>query len=192
MILHYAGKYNGDESSLPQREHPAGAVPFKEPEDMQKLSLIANGGCMAVIILMAVPFIILGRHYFAQNAVGMIIAGILSLILLIPHELLHAVCYRKEVYLYNALESGMLFVAGTEDMSKARFIFMSLCPNLILGILPYIIFLADPRFVPLGLLGLICTGMGFGDYINVYHAFTQMPKGAVTYLSGMHSFWYMP
>jgi hypothetical protein len=44
MIFHYAGKYNGDESSLPYKEHHPNATPFKEPEDTKKLSLIANGG----------------------------------------------------------------------------------------------------------------------------------------------------
>ena len=28
--FHYKGKYNGDENSLPQREHPEGYVAFKE------------------------------------------------------------------------------------------------------------------------------------------------------------------
>ena len=33
----------------------------------------------------------------------------------------------------------MLFVVGTETMSKGRFIFMSMLPNLIFGIVPYVI-----------------------------------------------------
>lgn len=31
MIFHYAGKYNGDENSLPYKEHHPNAIPFKEP-----------------------------------------------------------------------------------------------------------------------------------------------------------------
>ena len=27
---------------------------------------------------------------------------------------------------------------------------------------------------------------------NIYHAITQMPKGSLTFMSGMHSYWYMP
>lgn len=69
-----------------------------------------------------------------------------------------------------------MFVVGTEDMSKGRFIFMCLCPNLILGIIPYILFLIFPQFVGLGLFGIICIGMGFGDYLNIYNAIKQMPK----------------
>ena len=76
-------------------------------------------------------------------------------------------------------------------MSKTRFIFMSLCPNIILGLIPYIIFLIYPNIVFLGLFGLLCIGMGFGDYINVCNAIKQMPKGAKIYLSGMHAYWYL-
>ena len=49
MIFHYAGKYNGDESSLPYKEHHPNATPFKEPEDTKKLSLIANVGCILIM-----------------------------------------------------------------------------------------------------------------------------------------------
>ena len=33
MIFHYAGKYDGDESKLPSKEHHLNAVPFKETEN---------------------------------------------------------------------------------------------------------------------------------------------------------------
>ena len=39
MRLHNAGKYSGNENDLPQREHPVGYVPFKEPENMKKFAL---------------------------------------------------------------------------------------------------------------------------------------------------------
>ena len=33
---------------------------------------------------------------------------------------------------------------------------------------------------------------GAADYLNVINALTQMPKGSLTYLYGMHSYWYIP
>ena len=51
MIFHYAGKYNGDENSLPYKEHNPNAIPFKEPKDMKKYSLIANLGCVLIMIV---------------------------------------------------------------------------------------------------------------------------------------------
>lgn len=190
MVFHYMGKFDGDESKLPQKEHHPGYVPFKEAEDMKKMSLAVNGGCVLTIIVLAIPFFILGKQYIPANVIRMSIGGMLTLAALFPHELLHAVCFKKDVYMYTNLAQGLLFVVGTEDMSRRRFIFMSLCPNIVLGVIPYVLFLIFPHLTGLGVFGTICTGMGFGDYINVYNALTQMPKDAKTYLSGMHSYWY--
>ena len=191
MILHNAGKYNGDESTLPQREHQPNAVPFKEFGSMKKLSLITNIGGVLTIIILAIPFIVLAKEHIRDNTIWLALGGICGGLSLPIHELLHAICYKKDVYYYNNLSQGLLFVVGTEDMSKAIFIFMCLCPNIILGVIPYIVFLIYPNIVFLGLFGLICIGTGFGDYINAYNAIKQMPKGARTYLNGMHSYWYI-
>jgi hypothetical protein len=191
MIFHYAGKYDGDESKLPQKEHHPHAVPFKETEDIKKLSLIINIGCVLSMVLLAIPFVMIGIEYIRSNAVWMMIAGICGALSLFPHEMLHAMCYKEDVYMYNDLAHGLMFVIGTEDMSKSRFIFMCLCPNLFLGIIPYILFLCFPNLVGLGLFGILCTGMGFGDYLNIYNAMKQMPKGSKAYLCGMHSYWHL-
>ena len=158
---------------------------------MEKLSLITNVGCILTIIILAIPFILLAKEYIKDNAIWLALGGICGGLSLPIHELLHAFCYKNDVYYYNNLSQGLVFVVGTEDMSKTRFIFMCLCPNIFLGLAPYMIFLIYPNIVFLGLFGLICIGMGFGDYINVYNAIKQMPKGAKTYLSGMHSYWYL-
>ena len=191
MIFHYAGKYDGDESKLPSKEHPPGAVPFKEPEDIKKLSIIANVGCIIVIIILAVPFGMIGGKYMLGKPVYVTVGCICAMLALIPHEFLHAICFKEDVYLYTDLRHGLLFVVGTEDMSKTRFILMSLFPSIVLGLIPYIAFMIHPPLVGFGFFGLLNLGMGFGDYINVYNAARQMPRKAKTYLCGMHSFWYL-
>lgn len=190
MILHYKSKYTGDKSSLPQREHPENAVLFKEAKNMKQLAIIVNASCILVIILLAVPFVLLGRNHIYSNIEWIALGAILACLTLFPHELLHAICFKKDVYLYTNFKQGLLFVVGTEDMSKCRFIFMSLLPNIVFGLIPYVIFLVHPAFVPLGIFGLLCIGMGSGDYINVFNVLKQVPKGAKIYLSGIHSYWY--
>lgn len=111
---------------------------------------------------------------------------------LFPHELLHAVCFKEDVYLYTNWKQGMLFVVGPESMSKSRFIFMSLLPNIVFGFVPYIIGMIFPQLTFLLAFGTVSIGMGAGDYYNVFNAATQMPKGAKTYLYKFNSFWYMP
>lgn len=77
--------------------------------------------------ILAIPFLILGIEYIPDNAIWMMIGGICGGLSLLPHELLHAICYKKDVYMYNDLAHMLMFVVGTEDMSKGRFIFMCLC-----------------------------------------------------------------
>ena len=187
MKLIYKGKFDGDVNSIPHGEHKPGAVKFREPEDPKKLGLIANGIATVIVILA-----LLGVFFRGGFENFSIIGVFLSYITLFPHEILHALCFKNEVYLYTNLKNGILFVTGPEDMTKSRFVFMSLLPNIIFGLIPYILFMINPQWKILGTFGATCISMGAGDYLNVFNALTQMPKGARTYLYGFNSWWYMP
>lgn len=186
MRLHYMGRYE-NESQLPVKEHPAGYVPFREPEDMKRLAVIANGLAIGILVVTwAAAYFITG--VFPAHFIG----ALLSLVILFPHEILHAICFREDVMLFTNLKQGMMFVVGIEDMSKAHFIFLSMLPNLVFGFIPFIIFVIDPSHTILGTLGVLAISMGAGDYINVFNTITQVPRGGLVYMSGMKSFWYMP
>lgn len=195
MKFHYAKKFDGDESKLPQREHPEGAVPYREPS-VQKLAVIANAGAVVVMFACGVPFILRALPVLSadprMSVTKIYIGMIASLLVVLPHELLHGICFKEDVYLYTYLKKGMVFVVGPEDMTRGRFIFMSLLPNVVFGLVPYLIGLACPQLVGLGFFGVMCLGEGFGDYINVFNTLTQVPRGALVYLCGFHSFWYLP
>ncbi len=196
MKLVYKGKFSGNTEDLPHGEHKPGAVRFKEPDDPKKLAVIVNvmGGIMVFVFL--IGYLI--RYYIAFPGVRGIdtvwwFTGLaLSLLALFPHELLHAVCFRETVYLYTYWSKGMLFVVGPEPMSRRRFVFMSLLPNVVLGLVPYVLALIRPQWIVLGAMGGILLGGGAGDYCNVFHALTQMPRGAMTYLYQFNSWWYLP
>ena len=187
MRLHYMGKYNMKPEELPGRDHEPGAVAFKEPKDSRTLGLIANGISLVILVL-TMGGLILRGGFTAVNIIGVA----LSLVVLFPHEILHACCFREDVYLYTNLKQGMMFVIGPETMSKGRFIFMSLLPNIVFGFVPYIIFMIRPELTVLGSLGALAIPMGAGDYLNVFNAATQMPRGSRTYLHHFSSYWYMP
>lgn len=187
MKLHYKGKFTGDVESLPHGEHKPGAVKFKEPEDPKKLAWIANGLALAMYVVLFLIFFMRGE-FDSYSVLGCVLA----LLSVFPHEFLHGICFKENVYLYTNLKQGMLFVVGPEDMSKGRFIFMSLFPNLVFGFIPFILYLINPQLNVSGSFGLIAIPMGAGDYLNVFNAVRQMPKGARTYLYGFHSYWYMP
>ena len=189
MKLHYMGKYDLDEEKLPRLPHKPGAVKFREAENSKALAYAASVISLGVLAVFGVPmFLRCGLDLLSGLFPGCILLGLS----LFPHELLHGVCFREDVYLYTNWKQGMLFVVGPEDMSKGRFIWMSLLPNLVFGAVPYLLWMVMPHLFWLGCFGLLSLACGAGDYYNVYNALTQMPKGARTYLHGFHSWWYLP
>lgn len=184
--FHYAGRYNGDPESLITHEHEPDHVPFKEAEDMNRFALIING--LSVVIAAALLFI-----YYRLSGSSLDIWGmILSIVLTIPHEFLHALCFEGDVYMYENIRKGMLFVTGPGTFSKAGFIFMCMLPNIVFGFIPFMIFLIDPSQKLLGTLGGISIAAGAGDYYNAFNALTQLPSRARVYMHGMNSYWYIP
>lgn len=202
MKLIYKGKYDNNPDSLPHKEHKPGAVKFKEFENSMQMGIFAN--VLAIVIMVVFGILMLaraggfqnlldgGKYIFKDHLLAADLGLLASMVTLFPHELLHAVCFKDEVHLYTNWSQGMLFVVGPEDMSKARFVFMSLLPNLVFGIIPFIFYLLFPNLVFCGTLGVLSIGMGAGDYYNVFNALTQMPKGARTYLHKFNSYWYIP
>ena len=189
MKLHYMGKYNLDPDSIPTKPHRPNAVPFKEPEDSTALSKIANSIAVIVWIIFCIPVFVI--HGF--DAIPLWFLGtLLSLLTYFPHEFLHAICCKEDVYLYTNWQQGMLFVVAPEDMSKFRFVFMSLLPTIVFGVIPYIVFCFNPAWIWLGSFAATCISSGGGDFINIFNALTQMPKGALTYLYKFNSYWYIP
>lgn len=203
MKLIYKGKYDNNPDSLPHKEHKPGAVKFKEFENSKQMGIFANALAIVIMAVLAllmairvggVNDIVRGgfKVIFVDHIIAADLGMLTSMLTLFPHEILHGVCFKDEVHLYTNWTQGMLFVVGPEDMSKARFVFMSLLPNLVFGFIPYIIFLIFPNLIFFGALGTLAVGMGAGDYYNVFNALTQMPKGARTYLYKFNSYWYIP
>lgn len=192
MKLHYRGKYNLDPTTLPTCKHQPNAVKFKEVDSTKELADIANGIAIALMILLSIPVYLKYKGSLFDYFDEMMVGAMLPLLTMFPHELIHALCFKEDVYLYTNFKQGLLFVVGCETMSKQRFIFMSLLPNIVFGFLPYMISFLGIQYLTLAVLGVIAIGMGARDYYNVFNALIQMPKGARTYLYQMNSYWYIP
>lgn len=192
MKLHYRGKYNLDPTTLPTCKHQPNAVKFKEVDSTKELADIANGIAIALMILLSIPVYLKYKGSLFDYFDEMMVGAMLPLLTMFPHELIHALCFKEDVYLYTNFKQGLLFVVGCETMSKQRFIYMSLLPNIVFGFIPYMISFLGIQYLTLAVLGVIAIGMGAGDYYNVFNALIQMPKGARTYLYQMNSYWYIP
>ena len=190
MKFHYGGLYRTEADFKSEEKHVEGEVPFKEPGHA-KFAIIANAGCFLLFIILCVIIYHMDgidpMNFWKSLGPGALIA----MITLLPHEFIHATCFKEDVYLYINPAKCLLFVHGTESMTKKRFIIMSLLPNIIFGLIPFCIFLLNRNLYLIGVASSYCLAMGFGDYINVFNALTQMPKNAKTFLSGFHSYWYV-
>ncbi len=188
MKLHYKGKFDGNEENLPkgELEKHKNAVKFKEFDSINKLIIVMNIVAGVVVILLGAIYVLRAGSFANISLIGMILACLV----LYPHEFLHAICFKGDVEMY--VMGGGAFVTGTETMSKYRFIFMSMLPNVIFGFIPFILFLIFPNLHILGTLGVMAISMGVGDYYNVFNAVTQMPRGARCFMEKQNTYWYMP
>lgn len=200
MKLIWKGKFESEEQ-LPLGKLPDNAVKFKEPETPAKLSLVASIFIIPIIIVLGAAVFI--KKQLISGIVSFEIFNIwgmvLALLMVFPHEFLHAIAFPKdaEVEVWYSVKNMMAFVVSTYPTSKSRFIFLSLLPSIVFGVIP----LAAWIFIPsefYQISGLVLSFASFslmfgvGDFLNVFNALTQMPKGSITQLSGFHSYWYLP
>ena len=209
MKLVFRG-YFKNESQLPKGVLPSSAVKFREPQTKTQslvLSLVLALFMSILIIAITVAIELFWRGgeivYTGDGPVMDILnlvpdfttlGVVFALIALIPHELLHAVCFGKGAEVEMFFKSTGAFVTSTKPISKNRFIFLSLLPNVVFGVIPLILWAVLPynaaysshlhTFATAGLV------IGVGDYVNVFNALRQMPKGSIQQLSGSHSYWF--
>jgi len=199
------GKYK-DESQILTGQLQKGAIQYKEPNTITRA--FCMGGLISLPIIIALIVLILikiqiwniqfGNIDVKSLVISVIAATILNQIFIIIHELLHAVSYPqngiKEIWFKpNELAA---FVYYSEAVSKKKFIWICLCPNVILGFIPYILWILSIFdfniivsqttiiFAMFNILG------GIGDYLNVYLTIKQVPKNALVQNYGYHSYWF--
>ncbi|EHR1328822.1 MAG: DUF3267 domain-containing protein [Clostridium perfringens] len=198
MKLIWKGKFNGVED-LPIDELPENAVRFEEPESAEELAKETRRFLIPVVIfLLIVIFLrIKTNGFFGVSDVLNIFGVILIPFSILPHEYLHAIFFPKdaEVEMWYSIKQRLALVTSTTAITKKRFIFLSLFPNIVFGFLPLIIWIFIPSYLSFisGILftfGFISLIMGVGDFMNIYNTIRQVPKGAMTQISGLNSYWF--
>lgn len=193
LKLIYKGEYKGEVEVFESARNVKNAVKYEEastPEELLKaISIPAT--ILQMVLIVIVVLLNLNEVFSYDFFFQFLIAFLVSLLLLVLHEFLHAICFRKKVYLYTNLKQLMLFVVGEDHLTKFGFIFMSLLPNIVLGFIPFVIFLFNIDLVFLGFLGAFCISSGMGDYYNVYNTLKQVPKGGKIFVKAFNSYWYL-
>lgn len=188
-------------SQIAESVLPQGAVRFKEPETPLALNLAACIFILPVLALVVGAMIaksaIVPSYSFV--GIGSLWGILLALAMVMPHELLHAVCFPRdaEAQIWYSPKNLIAFVYSPAPVTKGRFIFLSLFPSLIFGLLPLALWIFIPSQnarLSESVLAFAACGLfsGAGDYLNVYNAIVQMPRRTMTQLSGFHSYWFYP
>ena len=185
-----------DIKDLPVSELPKNAVQFQEAESNRELTLHSLLFSIPVIVFIAC--VVLLKRHMSGIAVPFdndnIIGVLLSFLFVLPHELLHAICFPKTEDISIYFTSFGACCYSSAIISKRRFITMSLFPALILGIIPLLVWLLFSTsgkgweiLYAFSAMNLLCC---CGDFYNVYNAIRQMPSGTYQQLSGPHSYWF--
>ena len=192
MKLIYKGKYNGEVEEFESSKNIVNAIKYKEADTVEEMAkIITLPANIIQLVLLLIVFLIVGFDNFDNTLLLLILSFFVSLLTMIPHELLHGICYKNKVYLYTNLKQLMLFVVGEDHMSKWKFIFMCMLPNIVFGFIPFILFLINTKLVFLGMLGAMCISYGMGDYYNVWNAIMQVPSNGMVFSKGHNSYWYV-
>ncbi|MBE6145566.1 MAG: DUF3267 domain-containing protein [Firmicutes bacterium] len=192
MKLIYKGKYNGEIEEFESSKNIVNAIKYKEADTVEEMAkIITLPANIIQLVLLLIVFLIVGFDNFDNTLLLLILSFFVSLLTMIPHELLHGICYKNNVYLYANLKQLMLFVVGEDHMSKWKFIFMCMLPNIVFGFIPFILFLINTKLVFLGMLGAMCISYGMGDYYNVWNTIMQVPSNGMVFSKGHNSYWYV-
>ena len=198
LKLIWKGKFNGVED-LPIGELPKNAVRFEEPESAEELAKETRRFLIPVVIFLIIVIFLRIKinGFFGVSDVINIFGIILIPFSILPHEYLHAIFFPKdaEVEMWYSIKQRLALVTSTTAITKKRFIFLSLFPNIVFGFLPLIIWIFIPSYMSFisGILftfGFISLIMGVGDFMNIFNTIKQVPKGAMTQISGFNSYWF--
>ena len=192
MKLIYKGRYNGEIEEFESSKNIVNAIKYKEADTVEEMAkIITLPANIIQLVLLLIVFLIVGVDNFDNALSLLILSFFVSLLTMIPHELLHGICYKNKVYLYTNFKQLMLFVVGEDHMSKWKFIFMCMLPNIVFGFIPFILFLINTKLVFLGMLGAMCISYVMGDYYNVWNTIMQVPTNGMVFSKGHNSYWYV-
>jgi hypothetical protein len=184
-------------TQLPISNIPNNSVKFKEPNSVWAANVVMILYFIPVLLaLKGFTSLVLNINSGLHIRISML-GFIIALLITIPHEFLHAICFPKyaSVYCYFMPKSLMVVVTCTEPITKLNYIWMNLCPNLLLGWIPLFVW----SFIPginiisnvLFTYAIISICMGCGDYMNIVNASIQMPRKSYQQLSGFNSYWFI-
>lgn len=198
------GKFKSEDQLINGSTLEEGAVPLKEAETASGMfikGLLLFLPAAAVMAVLTVMRVISADMMPKKMSFGVIAVFMISMavcfVLMTVHEYIHALLFPAEAekQIWKHPEQNALFVYCTAKVSKNRFIAVCLAPAVILGIIPFIIWLLAASALPAALSwGLLIiswtmTLSAIGDYANSWNVLRQVPSNAMVFNHGMHTFY---
>lgn len=119
----------------------------------------------------------------------------LSLLFLIVHELIHALCCPKNSEVLAYLAPTGICLIPTCPLKKRRYITMAIMPTLVLGVCPLVAWLLLTQLNPVAssiifAFSIGSLSMSIGDIYNVLCAARKMTKSSLLITSGSACYYY--
>ncbi len=199
LKLVWKGKFK-DVGDLPIGDLPEGAVMIGETETAREIAKTIRISLIPVILFLLVVILIrikIGGFFSLGNVINPW-GVVLIPFAILPHEFLHAIVFPKgsEIEMWYSIKEMTAIVKTNSAISKKRFIFLSILPNIILGFLPLILWIFIPNSMEfwgsiLFTFGFIELIMGVSDFMNIYNSIKQVPSRAKIQVAGLNSYWYI-
>lgn len=182
---------------------PDNAVRFRESD---KLSDVFYDG---LIISMPLLAIVIGATIYRYNSVPedlhftqitwitLALTAIVTYFMSYVHEFIHALFYpmNSSKTICQIKSQGAHLLYCDAKVSKSRFVLICLAPVLILGVIPFIVWLLFAPLIPMPfnfsfvVFYIVMFISALGDYANVFNTLRQVPNGAKVFNYGFHSYW---
>lgn len=174
------------EKEFPSSDIPKNAKKLDSEEDMKKMQIKALPYMIPSILIC---FICMFAKTIIANKkvinIGFLFIGVgIGFILIIIHELLHAIAFPKNATVYIGIMPRSLTAVAlsSSPVKRNRFIFLSILP-IILGLIPLIIFCFSSNNLKElnGLMfGMSIMGMTsvYPDIYNIFNILKVVPKNA--------------
>jgi len=195
----FKGNYVSDDQLIKRDSIPKEAVEFGIIPNLQ--GEFGRGFLILMPVLaamVAATFLkVKDLDYHLTMGLDVIVSFVLTIVsvylLTFVHEIIHALFYPADAVkeIWKSKEQGAYFVYCEKEIRKERFIIMCLAPMFILGIIPFIIWLILPNYIPMpynlavSITFWLMTIVAMGDVANVYHVIKEVPKGAKVFNYGL-------
>lgn len=174
---------------------PKAAVKYIDPYDEDCGS---NNKMLYSVLAMLFPVVLVIIKYMIENEIPFvfnILGCIIGCIVLLPHELMHGICFPKEAHvgLYQMIKPSRMFIAASIPVSKARYILMRVFPNFVLGILPLLIWMciSPDTYIAKTLfsIGFINVIAGAEDYMSIVKTVQHVSPFSNIYVAGIKTYY---